>query len=329
MLITGKRHAYYVKYKVGFDKSGKIKAVAAQMYSDGGHSVDYSPMVLEHTMLMFESTYKIPNLKLNGQVCKTNTATGTAMRGFGNIQAALMMEELIFRISVALQVPQAQVRHANHLKEGDVLSYGMSLKNCTIGECWEKCAMDSRYNERVVAVQQFNKQNRWKKRGMTMTSCRFGIGFPKIFMMQGAALVHVYLDGSILITTGGVEMGQGLNTKLIQVASRALGAPMEKIFINETSTQTVPNAMGTGGSTGADICGPAVIDACIKLNERLAPFKDKIPDGNWERWIKKLWSSYKRIESSKTSKYHMKTCIMLSVLPSLLSTVSSWEKIDI
>ncbi|KAL3836928.1 hypothetical protein ACJMK2_022334 [Sinanodonta woodiana] len=272
MLITGKRHAYYVKYKAGFDNSGKIKAVEAELYADGGHSVDYTPMVLEHTMLLFESTYKISNLKLNGRVCKTNTATGTAMRGFGNVQAAVMMEEIIFRISIALQVSQAQVRHVNHLKEGDVLSYGMSLKNCTIGECWDKCAMDSRFEARVQAVQQFNKQNRWKKRGVTMTSCRFGIGFPKRFMMQ--------------------------------VASRALGAPMEKIFINETSTQTVPNTMATGGSTGADICGPAVIDACTKLKERLAPFKDKIPDGNWERWV--LAAYFERVQLSVTGFYKAK-----------------------
>lgn len=90
---------------------------------------------------------------------------------------------------------------------------------------------------------------------------------------QAGALVHVYLDGSVLVTHGGVEMGQGLHTKMAQVAAQALGVPLAKVFIAETSTDKVPNASPTAASASSDMYGGAVLDACEQIAKRLAPFK--------------------------------------------------------
>ena len=99
---------------------------------------------------------------------------------------------------------------------------------------------------------------------------------------KSTVLVHIYTDGSVLISHGGIEMGQGLNTKLIQVASRALQLPSSKIHIQQTSTEVIANASPTGGSTGTDINGSAVLDACNTLLKRLAPYRSSM---TWEQSV--------------------------------------------
>lgn len=122
-----------------------------------------------------------------------------------------------------------------------------------------------------------------------MVPTKFGIAFTAIFLNQAGALLHVYSDGSILLSHGGTEMGQGLHTKMIQVASRALDVPPEKIHITETSTDKVPNTSATAASAGSDLNGMAVLNACNILMERIRPYKEKYPHEGWNTWINKAY----------------------------------------
>ncbi|XP_054482672.1 xanthine dehydrogenase/oxidase-like [Anoplopoma fimbria] len=151
--------------------------------------------------------------------------------------------------------------------------------------CWEECKVKSDYDERRRAVDRFNQQNRWKKRGMSIIPIKYGIAFSESFLNQAAALVHIYKDGSVLVSHGGTEMGQGLHTKMQQVASRELRIPPSMIYISETSTNTVPNTCPTAASFGTDANGMAVKNACETLYQRLEPIRQKNPKGSWESWI--------------------------------------------
>lgn len=159
----------------------------------------------------------------------------------------------------------------------------------------------SNYNTRLEAVSEFNKLNRWRKRGIAFVPTTFGIAFTALFLNQAGALVHVYTDGSVLVSHGGTEMGQGLHTKMIQVASKALDIPSELIHISETSTDKVPNTSATAASAGSDLNGMAVLDACSKISERLAPYRKEFPDAGWKVWIFKAF--FDRVSLSATGFY--------------------------
>jgi len=144
-------------------------------------------------------------------------------------------------------------------KEGDKTHYGQTLDYCTVNRCWDECLKSSRYEERKEEVEEFNLNNRYKKRGISIVPTKFGIAFTALFLNQAGALVLVYRDGSVLISHGGTEMGQGLHTKMIQVTSRALGVSSDRIHISETSTDKVPNTSPTAASAGSDLNGGAVL----------------------------------------------------------------------
>ena len=84
---------------------------------------------------------------------------------------------------------------------------------------------------------------------------------------------------------GGIEMGQGLHTKMLQVCSKSLGIPISKIYINDTSTATVSNMTASAASMSSDIYGTAILNACSTLNGRLAPVRKNNPDKSWEEWV--------------------------------------------
>lgn len=147
----------------------------------------------------------------------------------------------------------------------------------------------SDFNRRRIAIEEFNSKNRWRKRGIAMVPTKFGIAFTVLFLNQAGALVHAYGDGSVLLSHGGTEMGQGLHTKMIQVAARALDIDPEKIHIIETATDRVPNTSATAASAGSDLNGMAVLDACMKLKKRLDPYREKYPNEGWNDWVRRAY----------------------------------------
>ncbi|KAL1546681.1 xylitol dehydrogenase [Salvia divinorum] len=275
MMITGQRHSFLGKYKVGFTKDGKILALDLEIFNNGGNSLDLSLAVLERAMFHSDNVYEIPNVRVKGKVCFTNLPSNTAFRGFGGPQGMLITENWIQRISMELKKSPEEIREVNFQRDGSVLHYGQKIENCTLDRLWNELKTSSDFLAVQQEAKRFNTHNRWKKRGVAIIPTKFGISFTAKFMNQAGALVHIYTDGTVLVTHGGVEMGQGLHTKVAQVAASSFDIPLSSVFISETSTDKVPNASPTAASASSDIYGAAVLDACEQIKARMEPIASK------------------------------------------------------
>ncbi|XP_075685902.1 aldehyde oxidase-like [Rhinoderma darwinii] len=285
MLITGGRHPYLGKYKVGFMNDGHVTAVDVSYFNNAGSSSDDSVLVVEIGLMNMDNAYKIPNLRCKGSACKTNLPSNTAFRGFGYPQAAFVTETWMSEISIKTGLPPEKVREINLHRGIGQTHLKQEIDARTLIMCWNECMEKSSYHNRRMAIEEFNKQNYWKKKGLAIIPMKFPIGSIVKFFGQAAALVHVYLDGTVLVSHGGVEMGQGVHTKIMQIASRELQIPISNVHVVETSTASVPNTMTSGGSLGTDVNGMAVKSACQKLLQRLEPIKEANPKGSWKDWV--------------------------------------------
>lgn len=299
MLISGGRHPFYGKYKVGFLNSGKVVALDVLYYSNVGNSMDLSLAVMERALFHMENSYSLTNIRGRGFLCKTNLPSNTAFRGFGGPQGMMVTENWITDVAQSLGKPSDEVRRLNLYMEGQSTPYNQILSQFTLDRCWDECMFRSEYQQRRAAIELYNRQNRWTKRGLAIVPTKFGISFTALFLNQAGALVHIYTDGSVLLTHGGTEMGQGLHTKMVQVASRVLGVPPSKIHVSETSTNTVPNTSSTAASSSSDLNGAAVQNACQILSERLEPYKS--PKGSWEDWVRAAY--FNRVNLSANGFY--------------------------
>jgi xanthine dehydrogenase large subunit len=273
MLITGKRHGFLGQYEVGFDPDGKITTLKATLTADGGWSLDLSPPVLARAMLHIDNAYYIPNLVVEGRIAKTNRVSNTAYRGFGGPQGMIVIEEVVDRIARILNLPPDLVRERNFYHgEGETSTthYDQEIVDNRIARVWQEAKDQSGYGDRQEAVTTFNATSPYQKRGLAITPVKFGISFNKVQYNQAGALVLIYTDGSIQLNHGGTEMGQGLHTKMIQVAAKALGVKVERLRMMHTSTDKVPNTSATAASSGSDLNGQAVKDACKTLRDRMA-----------------------------------------------------------
>ncbi|KAH1185126.1 hypothetical protein KIL84_013067 [Mauremys mutica] len=285
MLITGGRHPFFGKYKVGFTNDGRITAADIESYINAGCTLDESELVIEFVVLKMDNAYKIPNLRVRGRACKTNLPSNTAFRGFGFPQSGLFTESWITTVATQTGLPQEKIREKNMYKGVNLTPFKEELDATNLVKCWKECMEKSEYYSRKTAVEEFNKQNYWKKKGIAIIPMKFSVGFSATKYHQAAALVHIYTDGSVLVTHGGIELGQGIHTKMLQIASRELEVPLSYVHFCETSTITVPNAIATPGSIGSDVNGKAVQNACQILRKRLEPIINKNPEGKWEDWI--------------------------------------------
>ncbi|XP_048742317.2 xanthine dehydrogenase/oxidase-like isoform X2 [Ostrea edulis] len=288
---TCKRHPFKAFYKAGFTKDGRVTALSIDLYLNAGWNNGVSMFVMELAMLAMESTFDIPNYKGTGRICLTNLPSNGAFRGFGGPQGNFIMHNIMYDIAKKTGISFNRLREMNVYKEGDKNVNGMVLKHFNLPICWEDCKKQSKFDEVSKEIEEFNRKNRFRKRGIAMSTVVFSIGYPIVFLCQAGALVNIYQDGSVLLTHGGIEIGQGLHTKMIQVAATVLEIPMEKIYMSETSTATVPNATETGGSFVADLNGGAVMNACQILKDRLQPLKDAMPDAPWEKLIQAAYFS--------------------------------------
>ncbi len=271
MVLTGKRHGLLGRYRIGFDVEGRLLALDAELYSDGGWSTDLSGAVLQRALFHLDNAYSIPNLRVVGRVCHTDLASNTAFRGFGGPQGMVVIEDIIDRVARRLGLPRHEVRRRNFYRPGaDLTHYGQRILDHRIERIWEQLLGDSAFETRRVAVDSFNSDSPHRKRGLAITPVKFGISFTTTFLNQAGALVLVYADGSVQLNHGGTEMGQGLHTKMRQVAARTLGVGEERVRIMPTATDKVPNTSATAASSGSDLNGQAVRRACEVLKARLA-----------------------------------------------------------
>ncbi|XP_048590290.1 xanthine dehydrogenase/oxidase [Nematostella vectensis] len=282
---TGKRGDYLVKYKVGFTDEGKLQALEAVYYGNGGSALDLSIAVLEKGVLHAEGAYKIPHVDVKGRLCKTNLPPRTAFRSLASFQAHLFVENIVSDVAKTCGMPENEVRQLNFYSEGDLTPYNQPLTNCTVQRVWKELIEKSDFEHRRSAVEEFNRANCYAKRGLVTMPMKYGIAIVLRALNQGGALVHVYTDGTVLVASGGVEFGQGFYTKIIQIAAHTLEIPVSKVFISETATNTVPNTSPSGASFTLELNGAAVKVACEQILMRLAPFKKDNPEGTWEEWV--------------------------------------------
>ena len=284
MLISGTRHPFWAKYKLYCTRDGFFKSYDLQLVSNAGHSYDLSRAVMERAMTHCDNVYKFPHLKVNGRLAKTNMASNTAFRGFGGPQGMMVTEMMICEIADKLGIDPIVIREQNMYKPNDVTHYDMPLEDYFVPEMWSQILEDTEYQKQRAEIEQFNSENKWKKRGLAILPSKFGISFTARFLNQAGALVHIYSDGSVLLSHAGVEMGQGLHTKMIQIAANTLRIPDTNIHIVETSTDKVPNTSPTAASASSDLNGMAVLDACTQLAERIKPYREKDPNGTIKTW---------------------------------------------
>ncbi len=275
MQLTGKRHPFYARYRVGFDAQGLVLAAEVELIADGGWSCDLSPPVLMRAMVHVDNAYYLPNVRITGAIAKTHLASNTAFRGFGGPQGMLVGEEIIDRVARALGLPPDLVRERNFYRAGETpdrntTHYGQPVVDNHLPQLWAQHKRNSDFEARSQAVATFNASHTQRKRGLAITPVKFGISFNKTEYNQAGALVHIYTDGSVQLNHGGTEMGQGLHSKMISVAAASLGVRSERIQIMVTSTDKVPNTSATAASSGSDLNGQAVRAACETLRERLA-----------------------------------------------------------
>jgi len=270
--LTGKRHAYRARYDVGFTSEGRITALKTDFYSDGGCSADLSLAVMERTLLHAENAYFIPNVEFTGTVCRTNKPSNTAFRGFGGPQAVAAMENVIEEIAARVGIDAFEVRRRNcyGLDSNNVTPYGQIVRNNTLPAVLDRLAASSDYAERRAAAATFNARSRTHLRGIALTPVKFGISFTRATLNQGNALVNVFRDGTVQVSTGGTEMGQGLTIKLRQLVADQFGLPVESVRVMPTSTEKNHNTSPTAASASTDLNGSAAVRACEQIRGRLA-----------------------------------------------------------
>ena len=270
-IMTGKRHRYFSKYEIGFDNEGQILAYKVELNADAGAATDLSMAILERATLHSDNSYYLPNVQIIGKAWKTNLPSNTAYRGFGGPQGIAVIETAIDRIARFLKKDSAEIRYKNFYKhENDFHTpYGQKVENIRLYTMYDKLIETSEYFKRKKEIEIFNKENEFNKRGIALTPVKFGISFTTSFLNQAGALVNIYTDGTVLVNHGGTEMGQGLNTKILQIASAELGVTPDKIKVNATNTSKVPNTSPTAASSGTDINGMAVKNAIDTIKSRI------------------------------------------------------------
>jgi xanthine dehydrogenase large subunit len=267
--MTGKRHGYSFDFKLGLSKDLEILCYQVEAFQNAGASADVSPAVMERTLFHGTGSYHIPNATITCHSCRTNLPPNTAMRGFGAPQAMFAFEAAIMKAAATLNVLPMEIQGKNLLREGDRFPYDQIAENCNAGKCWDIAHKKFAVEKLKKEVADFNKKNSHFKKGLSLFPLCFGISFTKTSLNQGRSLVHIYTDGSVSITTGVVEMGQGVNTKILQAAAQTLSIAPRRFTIHSTNTTRIANPSPTAASTGADLNGKATILACEALRARL------------------------------------------------------------
>ncbi|MEO6818501.1 MAG: molybdopterin cofactor-binding domain-containing protein [Ginsengibacter sp.] len=268
MRMTGKRNPYSSDFKIGLGKDLKIMAYEVEFYQNGGAAADLSPSIMERTLFHCTNTYFIPNVKATSHCCRTNLPPNTAFRGFGGPQGMFVIEAAINKAADALGVEAQTIQRKNLLETGDELPFGQKVVS-EAKQCWDKAEELYKIDEIKNAISEFNNKNKLFKKGMAIMPICFGISFTKITLNQARALVHVYIDGSVGVSTGAIEMGQGVNTKMLQVAAKIFSISPKNVKVHSTNTFRISNTSPSAASATADLNGKAVEMACTAILKRL------------------------------------------------------------
>ena len=285
IIITGKRHDFYSEYKVGFDELGVIKGLKIKLASRCGISPDLSEAINERALLHIDNAYFLENLLVENYLCKTNTASNTAFRGFGGNQGMMAIENIIDHIANSLKRDPVEIRRRNFYqkKKKNITHYNMKIEDNVIHEIYDQLIKSSNYKSRQLSIKKFNEKNTYIKKGIAITPVKFGISFTTWHLNQAGALVHIYSnDGSVHVNTGAIEMGQGTHTKIAQLVANELGLNFSRVKVSATRTDKVPNTSASAASSTTDLNGAAALNAISKIKMNLSAYikrKYKIKNG--------------------------------------------------
>lgn len=283
MECIGKRSAALSFYEVGFDEEGKIQELKISVYNDVGSSFNDPASMLIPSGL--QNTYDFSTWKIDIYTVLTDNASSAWMRAPGTIEGISTIETIMEHIATTLDKDPLSVRMANFVKK-------YSLMNSLI----ENILVDTDYRACQLTIKQFNEANRWKKRGISLIP----VVFPVEFFFSHHAMVSIYSgDGTVSVTHGGVEMGQGVNTKVAQAVSYALGVDMNMVKIKANSNITSPNDGMSGASITSESCVLAALKCCETLNKRLASLKSEMNNPSWQELIYEAY--LKEIDLNATS----------------------------
>jgi xanthine dehydrogenase large subunit len=301
MAMTGKRHPYSSDFKLGLDKDLKILAYEVTFYQNAGAAADLSPAVLERTLFHCTNSYFIPNLRATAYSCRTHLPPNTAFRGFGGPQGMFVIEAAIAKAAETLKVPAALIQKQNLQKTGDEFPYGQKAVS-EAHACWQNAEETYDIETLRKEIADFNTNNPLLKKGLAFMPVCFGISFTKTLLNQARAQVHVYTDGSVSVSTGAVEMGQGVNTKMIQVAATVFSIDTDLVKVQATSTWTIANTSPSAASATADLNGKAVQLACTAILNRLKEVAATIPTPL--TWKELIMAAYvRRVNLSEHAHY--------------------------
>ncbi|XOV77961.1 MAG: xanthine dehydrogenase molybdopterin binding subunit [Aestuariibacter sp.] len=274
MITTGKRHPFYNQFNVGTDAQGVIASSIIDINGLCGHSADLSEAIVDRAMFHCDNAYSLGEALVTGYRCRTDTVSHTAFRGFGGPQGMVVGEAMMDAIARRLRIDPLTVRKRNLYGESsrNVTHYGMTIPENILPELIAQLEASSDYWQRREEITRFNQSNTILKKGLALTPVKFGISFTAKHLNQAGALVHVYTDGTIQVNHGGTEMGQGLHTKIQQIAAQEFGLPVTQIEVTSTRTDKVPNTSPTAASSGTDINGKAVQNACVEIKQRLCEY---------------------------------------------------------
>jgi len=275
IIITGKRHDFYSEYEVGYDELGVIEGLKIKLAARCGISPDLSGAINYRALLHIDNAYYLPNVLVENYLCKTNTSSSTAFRGFGGNQGMMVIENIIDNIARSLNKDSSKIRRRNFYQKEkkNITHYGMKIEDNIIHEIFDKLVKTSNYKSRQLNIKKFNLNNKYLKKGIAITPVKFGISFTTWHLNQAGSLVHIYCnDGSVHVNTGAIEMGQGTYTKIAQLAANELGLPFNKIKVSATRTDKVPNTSASAASSTTDLNGAAALNAIHKIKQNLASF---------------------------------------------------------
>ena len=278
IIITGKRHDFHADYEVGFNHQGIIEGVKIKLASRCGISPDLSGAINSRALLHIDNAYYLSDISVENYLCKTNTSSSTAFRGFGGNQGMMIIENVVDNVARYLKKDPAEIRKINFYQKNkkNVTHYGMKIEDNVINEIFIKLIKSSNYKNRRLNIKKFNLKSRYLKKGLAITPVKFGISFTTTHLNQAGALVHIYhTDSSIHVSTGAIEMGQGTYTKIAQLVANEFGLPFNKIKVSSTRTDKVPNTSASAASSTTDLNGAAAINAVNKIKQNLSLFVKK------------------------------------------------------
>ncbi|KAK3747538.1 hypothetical protein RRG08_030071 [Elysia crispata] len=298
MQFNGKRFPIVAKYKAGCDSEGKLLGVIVDIFVDAGHVA--TTMTFD-VISMLDQGYYCPNWKVTMKQFKTNKVCAGPTRGPGQVPACLMIETILEHLAMEARQCPVIFRELNLFVEGQKNLFGTPQRQCTLKKLWQRLKQMADVQSRLDDISKYNKDNLWRKRGLSMTASRYDMcyyptGFPTHVSVFAA-------DGTVVVITAGVEMGQGLYMKVAQAVAYSLGVPLEFVKVRPNQNNVTPNPLWTGGSISSERCVASAMIACEKIKAQLQPFREKQPDADWKTLLQAAWEGNAVLSAGGTHHY--------------------------